>query len=325
MFKRPLAMGDRWAIILAGGEGSRLRHWTIDRFGESRPKQYCAFMGARSMFDHTMRRAIALVGGRRVVSVIGHGHSRYLGSLAEARGYIIEQPANRDTAPGVFLPLTYVMAYDPEATVLVFPSDHFIRPNDRFLECMDRAAGIVEGRQERLVLVSAVPDRPEQEYGWIQPGEECGGREEEARHVLRFHEKPDAETAARFYEEGYLWNTLNMAVKAKTLWSMGWGFHPDMMDRFDRLRTAIGSPKETEVLASIYSEMPEVNFSKGILERAAGRAVVVPMTGVEWSDWGQPDRIQETLRRQGAALPPLAAPAPSAVPAPAAGQTLIAA
>ncbi len=312
MARRGLAAGDRWAIVLAGGEGTRLSRWTMDLFGEHRPKQYCAFLGSGSMFDHTMRRAVCLVGAQRVVTVIGAGHMRYLSSSRDLNGFIVEQPVNRDTAAGVFLPLTYVMAYDPEATVVIFPSDHFIRPNARFLACMDRAARLVEARQDRMALASAVADRPETEYGWIQPGEPAGPFDAEARVVSRFHEKPDEATARAFYAQGFLWNTLNMAVKAKTLWSLGWGYFPEMLDRFDVLRRAVGTPEEGRVLARIYEGMPLVNFSRGILERAASRAVVLPMTGVEWSDWGRPERILETLGRLAPAAAPCAAPARAA-------------
>lgn len=305
MTRRPLSYGERWAIILAGGEGTRLSRLTISRYGEHRPKQYCSFFGSATMFDHTVRRAAALVGGARLVTVIGRGHHRFFNDGALA-GYAVEQPANCDTAAGVFLPLAYVLALDPEATVTIFPSDHFIRPNERFLACMRRAAEIVERCDDKLVLAAAVADRAEREYGWIQPGElldGCG----EARRVLRFHEKPSEREAAEFFSCGFLWNTLNMAVKARTLWELGRAFHPEMIARFERLIEAIGTPRESATLSLIYEGMPAANFSKDILERAVDQTLVLPLRGVEWSDWGRPERIAETVERI-AATPALEAP-----------------
>lgn len=296
MSLRSYRSGERWSIILAGGEGTRLSRLTIRRFGEHRPKQYCSFLGARTMFDHTMSRAIGFSGRERVVTVIGKGHMRFLTSPRPSAlwGYVVEQPANHDTAPGLLLPLSYVLAHDADATVAVFPSDHYISPNEAFLECMDRAACAAESGGGPIVLVSAVADRPEVEYGWIQPGEPYRGARD-VRVVRRFHEKPDADLAAAFHRDGYLWNSFNMAVKASTLWELGRLFEPALMERFERLRAAIGTPREGRVLGEVYEGMPTVNFSKSILEKAADRALVMPMRGVEWSDWGKPERIQETL------------------------------
>ncbi len=316
MTRRSYKTGERWAIVLAGGEGTRLSDLTLRRFGERRPKQYCSFLGRRTMFDHTMERAIGLVGRRRVVTVIGSGHMRYLTrpTVSPLFGYIVEQPCNRDTAPGIYLPLAYVLAHDAEATVALFPSDHFIAPNFAFLSCMDRALALAERRVDRYVLAAAVADRPETEYGWIQPGAALKD-EHDMSAVLRFHEKPDPETAESFYREGFLWNTLNMAVRASTLWTLGWRYHPEMMERFERLRAAIGTAHEAQVLTRIYEDMPQANFSKGILERAAAQGVVMPMRDLEWSDWGRPERIQETLAAHRVTEPVLA-PAPASRPSP---------
>src|SRR5581483_3133715 len=99
--------------------------FVFNRFGERRPKQYCRFLGSRSMLEHTAARAAAVCSRENIVTVIGRGHGRYLKEQrAPLPGLVIEQPCNRDTAPGIFLPLSYVMAADPEATVLVFPSDN---------------------------------------------------------------------------------------------------------------------------------------------------------------------------------------------------------
>lgn len=322
MMRKPYMKGQRWAVILAGGEGSRLSELTMSRFGEHRPKQYCAFLGERSMFEHTMDRATALVGRQRIVTVIGRGHSRFLGAAlsSEICGFVVEQPRNCDTAPGIFLPLAYVLAYDAEATVNIFPSDHYIRPNELFLDCMDQAAYLAEHDESRLVLAAAVADEPQTEYGWIQPGHAVEGCVGEARTVRRFHEKPDAALARRFHAEGFLWNTFIMAAKAKSLWALGWEFEPVMMRRFEALRKAIGTQAEGHILSEIYEGMESANFSKKILELAASKTLVLPLRDVEWSDWGSPERIQETLDRRF--VPQAGLPATAACAARGAGQAL---
>lgn len=213
-----------WSVILAGGEGERLRSFVQSWLGFHRPKQYCAFIGTRSMFQHTVDRALQLTAGNRLVAVAGTNHRKEVESqLQGGRDLrtIVYQPANRDTAAGVFVALSYVCAHDPNATVLIFPSDHFIAPEDRFLDLVGCAVRTAQWMPERLVVLGASPDEPEQEYGWILP--------ERARAYIRgkrvlgvhtFIEKPDAARAQRLLQAGGLWNTFVLAANATTLWNL---------------------------------------------------------------------------------------------------------
>lgn len=311
MTRRPLMrQGARWAIVLAGGEGTRLRDFTISRFGEARPKQYCAFLGEKSMLDHTLSRARAVVGPRRLVTVIGRGHGRYLDGRAGLSGFVIEQPRNCDTAAGILLPLATVLAYDPGATVVIFPSDHYIRPAGLFVERMSVIANCAERMPDRLITAAAVADEPETEYGWIQPGVAVSSLGDvELRQVRRFHEKPGQAQANDFHAAGYLWNTFIMAGRAAAIWELTRSFHPALVERFDVLRRAVGRPEEAAVLGAIYESMPALNFSREVLERAHDRTLMAPLSGIEWNDWGRPERIMATL--DGRVSLPAAAPVPA--------------
>src|SRR5680860_644120 len=161
-----------WSIVLAGGEGERVRPLVQRWLGHHRPKQYCTFVGTRSMFQHTLHRAAKLTTPDRMVTVVAHGHGNE--PWAQLDGIpgiqVLRQPLNRDTAAGIFLPLAYIRARDPAATVVIYPSDHFVYPEDRFLEVVQFAVQIAERPPWRLVLLGVQPDRLELEYGWIQPG-----------------------------------------------------------------------------------------------------------------------------------------------------------
>ena len=112
------AQTHRWAIVLAGGDGDRMRPVIEPWLGQHRPKQYCSFVGRRSMLEHTVDRALQIVHPGRIVTVIGRGHHSFLEKSLiqkEIPGQVIEQPANRNTVPGIFLPATYIKAVDPEA------------------------------------------------------------------------------------------------------------------------------------------------------------------------------------------------------------------
>jgi mannose-1-phosphate guanylyltransferase len=158
------------------------------------------------------------------------------------------------------------------------------------------AAGLVD----RLVLLGVVPDGPELEYGWIQPGREiawaAGAR---VRDVTSFVEKPALATARAAIASGALWNTLVMAARVQTLWQLGLEYVPEVVERFERLGSALSTPKEAVVLEEIYAGMPRRNFSTHLLQRAAHRVAVMGLRGVFWSDWGRPERIVETLERLG--------------------------
>ena len=304
---------SRWAIVLAGGEGTRMQPLISCWIGEARPKQYCAFIGTRSMLEHTIDRARSVVSEKQIVTVIGQNHGKFLNRSANGRlhGPVLEQPKNMGTAAGAFLSAAYVLANDPEATLILFPSDHFVRPEDRFCEHMTRALEMAEKYDDRLILVGAVPDRPETEYGWIDCGRAWKGHADPLVHepmaVLRFREKPHMTEARMLHQQGCLWNTMVMTVKAKTLWALGRQCMPEMICKFDAffmvLRAVregrLDSRFEANALASLYNDLGPADLSKDILQHVPEQSMVLPMEGVNWCDWGCPQRMTETLVNLG--------------------------
>jgi len=291
--------GARWAIVLAGGSGSRMQAFTKRWLGHPRPKQYCAFTGRRTMLEHTLERASAAAGSWRVVTIIDPKHKEYLLAPRRMRvpGHIIEQPQPRDTGPGVFLPLARVLAQDSEAIVALMPSDHFIFPRKRFLALLEEAYLLAERLPEDLVLLAARPDSPESDYGWILPGAPIP--DSRALRVSLFREKPGHDDAVELRRQGALWNTMIVTTRAATLWEVGRRFQPGMIRRFEALMGRIGLPDQSEAVTEAYRGMDALNFSRDILEPAAERTVVLPMDGVRWCDWGRPRRVIETLGQIG--------------------------
>lgn len=291
-----------WSIVLAGGDGERVKPLVQRWLGRSRPKQYCTFVGTRLMFQHTVDRASQLSSADRAVVVAARHHRPDVESQLRGRpiGKLLLQPANRDTAAGVFLPLSYVWGRNPQATVVDHPSDHFIFPEHRFLDTMRHAIVSVEGLPDRILLLGVQPDRLETEYGWIERGPALTVRPGHPVHaVSSFLKKPTAAVADAALRAGALWNTLVLAAKAEALWHAGYACFPDMMPLFERLASAWDRPNERAALEAVYQEMPAYNFSSHLLQRLPNRVAVMELTGVLWSDWGKPGRIAETLRRIG--------------------------
>ena len=289
-------------MILAGGEGERVRPLVHRWLGQHRPKQYCTFTGTRSMFQHTVDRALAVAPAERIIAIAARSHQHDVTAQLDRRPIhaVLLQPENRDTAAGIFLPLTYIKARDPRATVVILPSDHFVHPEERFLDIVSRMATAAQRLTDRVTLLAVTPDRPEVEYGWIEPGDPLlsspGGQ---VRAVRRFLEKPDEARAADAMAAGALWNTLVMAAKIETLWTLGWQCFPEMMPLFEHVERTVHIAGDMPTLDPVYARMPIRNFSSGLLARAPERVAVVEAEGILWSDWGRAERIVDTLSRLG--------------------------
>jgi mannose-1-phosphate guanylyltransferase len=293
---------DLWSIVLAGGEGERLKPMVQRWLGQHKPKQYCAFIGTRSMLQHTLDRADQISDPGQKVTVIARDHHKHAWPQHASRkaGKVILQPENRDTAAGIFLALSYVRACDPQAMVVIYPSDHFIYPEDPFVEIVQDVVRAARQRKHFLFLLGVSPDRMELEYGWIQPGSNLGRINGHAvRGVQTFLEKPGHHEVEVAMSAGAIWNTMIMAARVETLWAMGWRCFPKMMPLFEIYSKAIGTPEEDSLLETVYSVMPVRNFSSHLLECVPNEIAVIELGGVLWCDWGKPDRIVDTLRRIG--------------------------
>lgn len=297
--KKQSRSSQLWSVILAGGDGVRMRPMIQQWLGKPKPKQYCAFVGTRSMFQHTVDRAIRLTKPERTVTVIARSHEQEAWSQLDGRvcGKVLVQPKNCGTGPGIFLPLTYIRAKERNGTVVIYPSDHFIYPEDRFLEIVELAEWIVDRMPHRPILLAAPADRLEVEYGWILP-DDVHSVVDGYRlcTVEKFLEKPNVIQARQALAANGMWNMLVLVTKIEAIWSLGWKYFPEVMVLFERLEKVIGTSEECRVLNAIYGAMPNKDFSLHLLQHVPRRLMALELNGVLWSDWGQPDRIEETLQ-----------------------------
>lgn len=292
---------ELWSIVLAGGQGERTRGFIRRWLGHAKPKQYCTFVGTRSLFQHTVDRADRLTGSHRRVTVAAGEHREEVEAQLEGRGggKLLLQPSNRGTGPGILLPLSYIRALDAEAVVAVFPSDHFIYPEEGFLETMKRACASARREPCRVLMVGVPPEGLESDYGYIVPGDSRGAEAGGPMPVERFVEKPDGARLSEAARQGGLWNTFIMISRADALWRLAMRTIPEVARLFDGWRRFIGTAEEAEALQDVYRVMPARDFSSQLLERCCSGLGVIEMRGVRWSDWGRPVRIAETLRGLG--------------------------
>ena len=288
------ARGNNWSIVLAAGDGTRLRSLTTDRKGTITPKQFCSLPGAGSLLSLAVARAKSLAGPGHAVAVVAAGHERWWRrELADLpHDNIIVQPSNRGTAPGILLPLLEVLTRDAEALVTILPSDHYVR-NERALErAARRAIGTVKRRQAEVVLLGVTPDAAVPDYGWIlpQPGKGRGA----IRRVARFVEKPPVAEAERLMRGGGLWNSFLLVARASSLLEL-------FMRRLPWITLALGDaaavppPHRATAVSSLYMALAPADFSRDVLQGSEDRLTLLSVPACGWTDLGTPERVAACL------------------------------
>jgi len=288
-----------WALVLAGGDGTRLQSLTRQLTGAPIPKQYCRILGDRSLLEATLERLAPLVTPARTLAVVNRSHLPLARPQLAAlpTGNVLVQPRNRDTGPGILLSLLELSRRDPEATVAMFPSDHDVRDERAFRRHVMEMTAVVARHPRHIVLLGARPDRVETGYGYISPGSRLTGTAGAVFRVRTFHEKPDHERAARIIRRGGLWNSFVMVGRVARLVDLLQGALPDEVARLAAL------PADAEALASAYEAMPSWNFSSDFLQRIAKHLVVTRGDHLGWSDWGTPESIERTFAVLGLTPP----------------------
>lgn len=291
---RPPIRVGRSAIVLAGGDGTRLRELTRQIAGDDRPKQFCPLVGERTLIDEARQRVARSVPPSRTFFSVTATHVLfYAPLLADVRSrQVVAQPGNRGTAPAILYSLLRLAAVAPNDPVAILPSDHYVSDDAQFMAHVDAAFDLVTARPDLVTLLGLTPDRPETEYGWIEPAQAIVGPRGRLFHgVRRFWEKPDAGLARTLFEGGCLWNSFVMVGFGATLLGLIEEMLPDLARAFLPIRRFMGTPLEAPVTESVYRELPAADFSKGVLGGSATRLALLPVRGVAWSDLGRPERV----------------------------------
>ena len=286
---------NHWALVLAGGDGTRLQELTRLIAGTPIPKQYCRIVGERSLLESTLDRIRPLAPNERTLAIVTRNHL----SLARPQlatlpaDNVLVQPSNRDTGPGLLFALLAIAARDPEACVAVFPSDHYVADDERFRAAVRRARRVVEQRIGALALVGIRPDHVDTGMGYIEAGGSIAAATG-AYRVARFHEKPGTDTARALVASGALWNAFVMAFRVRDVLALVATHRPQDFTAMTAVRNAAPG-----VLR--YDTLPTWNFSSDFLRHITEHLVVVEAADTGWSDWGTRDAIERTLSRLGRA------------------------
>lgn len=296
---------DTWALVLAGGDGTRLRAITRLLAGEPIPKQYCRITGERSMLEATLDRVQPLVPPQRTLVIVNHDHLRLaVPQLAGIPGEnVLVQPSNRDTGPGIAWSLLEIRRRHPNARVAMFPSDHYVADDAAFRASVQRALTVIDRHPEKLALLGIEPEDASPEYGYVMPAARLDTTRADAFHVASFREKPTPTVAAGLVRAGGLWNSFVMAFRVPRVLALLEQRLPATLHALDvasRLRDSLERHYATE---------PGWNFSNDFLATVARELVVVRAERTGWSDWGTPNAIERTFAALKRVPPWHAAPA----------------
>jgi mannose-1-phosphate guanylyltransferase len=295
-------LDQRFAVILAGGEGSRLKSLTRAIAGDERPKQFCTILGERTLLDETRRRTALAIPPENTFFSLTAKHERFFEqSLANVSGrQKVIQPSNRGTAPAILYSLLRVAKASPDATLAFFPSDHYFQDHAAFMRNVESAFAAAEMNTSSVVLLGIEPEKAETSYGWIEPANSFFGDVDRSfSRVSRFWEKPSKNIARRLMAAGGLWNSFVMVGKASTFLDLFSQHLPGIHRMFSAAVGSFGTTDEAPTIRSIYNWIEESNFSSQVLERSAARLLVMRVGGVGWSDWGEPQRVVGTLNMLG--------------------------
>lgn len=273
-----------YVVIMAGGVGSRF--WPKSRM--SCPKQFLKLIGDKTMLQTTVERILPIVPIERILVFT---NSDYVGLVKEQLPSmpgknIIGEPVGRNTAPCVAMAAVITESMDPDATMIVLPSDHYIRDDDEYRRILSLAAKRAS-EEKVLITVGIKPNRPETGYGYIQVNEtdSDSAGDDEICVVKTFAEKPDLQTAINFIASGdFYWNSGMFIWKASTILGELSRHLPEIHREAQKVRPHFGKKTFESALRDFYHSCMSISIDYGVMEKADIVHVLPAEFG--WNDVG---------------------------------------
>lgn len=265
---------------MCGGVGSRF--WPFSK--TSKPKQFIDFFGTgRSLLQMAYDRIKDIVPDKNIILITNENYGELikeqLPQIADSQ--ILLEPARRNTAPCIAWAAHHIQALNPDAKMLVAPSDHLILNIEKYHRSVIKAFEFIEGR-DALVTMGIKPNRPETGYGYIQVGEHVEG---DFSAVKTFTEKPDEDLARVFLKSGeFFWNSGMFIWSVESIIKAMSNHVPEMSAVFELGKPYFGTDKEQEYIDSNFEACPSVSIDFALMEKAPN--VYVETVDFGWNDLG---------------------------------------
>jgi mannose-1-phosphate guanylyltransferase len=270
---------DLWITVLAGGVGSRF--WPVST--PTRPKQLLPLASDRPLIVDTIERARSLAPDERIRVLAPAALLDTFAAIVPSfpREHFWTEPKPRGTAPALASAAWRIHREHPRAVIASLHADHVIRPLEAFRNLIATGAEIAR-REALLLTVGVPPSRPDVSFGYVQPGAPLETRGDvQAFRVDAFHEKPDADTAARYVSDGYLWNS------GIFIWSAA-----AFLEELDRHTPEVAGLLPRVASGDVdgfFEAAPDLTVDIGVLERSD--RVGVLRASFEWDDVGSWDAL----------------------------------
>ncbi len=290
---------NRWALVLAAGSGTRLSSLTADATGASVPKQFCSLNGGASLLEEALARAAAVASPAQTLVVVAAEHRRFWqDALADVPPHnVIVQPRNRGTANGILLGVSAILERDAERA-----------RRHRAVRSLRRARGRARARARACAMAAIGSDRSAS-IGFLglsprartpSSATSCAARRSAtaaapSRASSRSRRAADA---AKLVKRRALWNSFILVARAAALVELIALRHPVEVIAFHSLWQQMAwSERLPRELERLYEKLPEIDFSRGVVEGTTAPLHVVPVPACGWSDLGTPQRVAECLAR----------------------------
>ncbi len=281
-----------YAVIMAGGSGTRF--WPASR--KQSPKQLLNIAGQQTLLEAAVARLDNLVAGTETLVVTNHSLVAAVRELLPdlPPSAILGEPVKRDTTACIALAAGLLNKRDPNATMLVMPADHWIKPIEEFQHAVQLGVALVNADPSRLVTLGIKPSYAAESYGYIRRGNSVSAvenQEDDVFEVQEFCEKPDRATAQQYLDHGeYYWNSGIFVWRTATILKAIEQNDPALMEHINVICNAYESPEFEEIFQREFSAIEGRSIDYTVLE-THDKVVVIPTT-FEWNDVGSWQSIQ---------------------------------